>query len=194
MNFFGYYDERDRGGWQSALRRADGSERPANAAVATAIAAGCTTGLRSWAPLAKPERAAVEFGALNAKSRGQKLVVRYTPTAGEDVMVKAGFVPASTPAARIPALLADAGRVDANRRPPRTAHATVSATPQVLAVVRRVRAEPVPRGRLHEPRVQERCSCGCEAEARQEGGEGEAREEGEEEAGQAQEAPLTAAD
>jgi hypothetical protein len=135
LNFFGYYDERNRAGWQSALRRADGSERPANAAVASAIAAGCTTGIRNWSPLAKPEGAAVEFARLNAKAKGQKLVVRYTPTAGEDVTVKAGFVPASTPKAQIPALLADAGRVDANRRPPRTANATVSATPQVLAVV-----------------------------------------------------------
>ena len=135
LNFFGYYDEPNRAGWQSALRRADGTERPANAAVAGAIAAGCTTGMRSWSPLAKPEGAAVEFGVLNAKAKGQKVVVRYTPTAGEDVTVKAGFVPASTPAAQIPGLLADAGRVDANRRPPRTLNATVSGTPQVLAVV-----------------------------------------------------------
>ncbi|MGH3072579.1 MAG: hypothetical protein ACRDNB_09975 [Gaiellaceae bacterium] len=135
LNFFGYYDERNRAGWQSALRRADGSERAANATVASAIAAGCTTGTRSWTPLAKPEGAAVEFGAIGAKAKGKKLVVRYTPTAGEDVTVKAGFVPASTPKAKIPGLLAAAGRVDANRRPPRTATATVTTAPQVLAVV-----------------------------------------------------------
>jgi hypothetical protein len=134
LNFFGYYDERNRGGWQSALRRADGSERPANAAVTAAIAAGCTTGMRSWSPLTRPEGAAVEFAPVNARAKGQKVVVRYTPTAGEDVTVRAGFVPASTPKARIRSLLAEAGRVDANRRPPRTASATVSATPQVLAV------------------------------------------------------------
>ena len=135
LNFFGYYDERNRAGWQSALRRADGSERPAHAAVSAAIAAGCTTGLRSWTPLAKPEGAAVEFAAINPKARGQRLVVRYIPTAGEDVTVTAGLVPASTPKAQIPGLLEEAGRVDANRRPPRTATATVSATPQLLAVV-----------------------------------------------------------
>ena len=135
LNFFGYYDERNRAGWQSALRRADGSERPANAAVRSAIAAGCTTGIRSWSPLGQPEGAAVQFAVINAKAKGQKVVVRYTPTAGEDVTVKAGFVPASTPKAQIPALLADAGRVEANRRPPRTANATVSTSPQVLAVV-----------------------------------------------------------
>ncbi len=135
LNFFGYYDERNRAGWQSALRRADGSERPANAAVRSAIAAGCTTGIRSWSPLAQPEGAGVQFAQINAKAKGQKVVVRYTPTAGEDVTVKVGFVPASTPKAQIPGLLADAGRVDAHRRPPRTANATVSTTPQVLAVV-----------------------------------------------------------
>jgi hypothetical protein len=134
LNFFGYYDERNRAGWQSALRRADGSERPANAAVASAIAAGCTTGLRRWSPLARPDGASVEF-AVNAKAKGQRLVVRYTPTAAEDVTVRAGFVPAATPKAQIPGLLADAGRVDANRRPPRTANARVSVAPQVLAVV-----------------------------------------------------------
>lgn len=77
LNFFGYYDERNRADWQSALRRADGSERPANAAVASAIAAGCTTGLRSWSPLAKPEGAAVEFASINPKAKGRRLVVRY---------------------------------------------------------------------------------------------------------------------
>ena len=41
----------------------------------------CTTGMRSWSPLATPESAAVEFGAINAKAKGGKLVVRYTPTA-----------------------------------------------------------------------------------------------------------------
>ena len=135
LSFFGYYDERNRAGWQSALRRVDGSERPSNAAVASAIAAGCTSGTRSWSPLAKPEAAAVEFARVSSKAKGQKVVVRYVPTAAEDVTVKAGFVPAGTPAARIPALLSAAGRVDANRRPQRTATGTVSAARQVLAVV-----------------------------------------------------------
>jgi hypothetical protein len=135
LNFFGYYDERNRAGWQSALRRVDGSERASNAAVRTAIAAGCTTGLRTWSPLTQPEGAAVEFAAINPKGKGKRLVVSYTPTAAEDVTVKAGFVPATTPKTQIPALLEDAGRVDAKRRPPRTATVTVSAAPQVLAVV-----------------------------------------------------------
>jgi hypothetical protein len=135
LNFFGYYDERNRAGWQSALRRVDGSERPAHAAVAAAIAAGCAGGIRSWSPLTKPDGAAVEFSRVNAKAKGKKVVLRYVPTAAEDVTVKAGFVPAGTPTARIPGLLADAGRVDARRKPPRTASAVVKASKQVLAVV-----------------------------------------------------------
>jgi hypothetical protein len=136
LNFFGFYDERNRSGWQSALRRVDGSERASSAAVAAAISAGCTTGMRSWSPLTAPEGAAVEFGAISPKARtGQSIAVRYTPTAGEDVTVKAGFVPASTPRSRLAALLADAGRVDANRRPPRSATARIGPTAQVLAVV-----------------------------------------------------------
>jgi hypothetical protein len=113
----------------------DGSELPAHAAFRSAIAAGCTTGTRSWSPLTQPEGAAVEFASINPKARGKTLVLRYTPTAAEDVTVRAGFVPAATPKAQIPALLDDAGRVDAKRRPPRTANAALSATPQVLAVV-----------------------------------------------------------
>ena len=153
LNFFGYYDEPNRAGWQSALRRADGTERPANAAVAGAIAAGCTTGMRSWSPLAKPEGAAVEFGLFNAKAKGQKVVVRYTPTAGEDVTVKAGFVPASTPVAQIPGLLGDAGRVDAE--PAASAHAERHRLRDPAGARGRAlgRAEPVPLGRVHERRV-----------------------------------------
>jgi hypothetical protein len=135
LNFFGYYDERDRAGWQSALRRVDGSERAASAAVASAIAAGCDGPASAWSPLSEPEGAAVEFRAVAPKAKGLRLIVRYVPTAAEDVTVKAGFVPAGTPTARIAALLRDAGRVDANRRPPRTASGAVTTSKQVLAVV-----------------------------------------------------------
>ena len=136
LNIFGYWDERDRAGWQSAPRRADGTARASNAALAAAIAAtggSCQSTLRTWTPLAGPEGAAVEFGTLNPKAKGKKVVLRYVPTASEDVTVKAGLVPSSTPTARIPALLADAGTVEANRRPPRTLTGTAAAG-QVLAV------------------------------------------------------------
>ena len=64
LNFFGYYDEPTRLGWQAALRRTDGSERASHAAVAAAIAetgGECWGPPRTWQPLRKPERAAVTF-------------------------------------------------------------------------------------------------------------------------------------
>jgi hypothetical protein len=136
VNIFGYYDDRERSGWQAAPRRADGSPRPANDAIATAIAetgGACPWGLRLWTPLVKPERAAVSFQRMPSNLNGSP-VMRYTPTAGEDVLVRAGFVAATTPAGRIPELLRDAGRVDANRRPPRFATGRILRTPQVLVV------------------------------------------------------------
>jgi hypothetical protein len=136
VNIFGYYDDRERSGWQAAPRRADGSPRPANGALATAIAetgGQCPWGLRVWTPLVKPERAAVSFQRMASNLKSSR-VIRYTPTAGEDVLVRAGFVAAATPVERIPYLLRDAGRVDANRRPPRIATGRVLRTPQVLAV------------------------------------------------------------
>ncbi len=117
LNFFGYWDEKSRSGWQSALRRADGSERASNAAVKAAIAATggqCQGTLRTWTPLRTPDGASVTFGKLASKKG--KGAVTYVPTAAEDVTVKAGFVPASTPEAQVPDLLRDAGRADANRR------------------------------------------------------------------------------
>ena len=138
LNLFGYWDERDRGGWQSAPRRADGSARASNAALAAAIAAtggSCQGAMRTWQPLTEPDGAAVTFGALNKKAKkGKRIVMRYTPTAAEDVTVKAGFVPVGTPAARISDLLADAGRVDSKRKPPRTANGKATGTAQMFAV------------------------------------------------------------
>ncbi|HEX4929700.1 MAG TPA: hypothetical protein VFV62_03250, partial [Gaiellaceae bacterium] len=109
-----------------------------NAAFAAAIAAtggSCQGAMRTWAPLTKPDRATVSVGVLNARAKkGQQLVMRYIATAAEDVTVKAGFVPASTPAARIPALLTSAGVVDAYRLPPRTATGPATKTAQLFAV------------------------------------------------------------
>ena len=139
LNFFGYYDERNRAGWQSALRRADGTARASDASVAAAIAATggqCQGTLRSWSPLATPDGADVSFGTLNAKAvKGNRVVMRYVPTASEDVTVKAGFVPAATPSSQVAALLADAGTVDAYRKPPRTITGVVGAGPQKFAVL-----------------------------------------------------------
>ena len=137
LNFFGYWDERVLEGWQSALRRIDGSERASNAAVKAAIAATggqCQGALRTWTPLTRPDGAAVTFPALKGVKAG-KGTFSFAPTASEDVTVKAGIVPASTPAAKIPALLADAGSFDAHRRPAVKIAATPRTGPQVLAVL-----------------------------------------------------------
>jgi len=136
LNFFGYYDERSRLGWQSALRRADGTERASNGAVTAAIAetgGQCQGLLRSWTPLRKPEGAAVSFARISPRAKTAN-VVAFTPFAAEDVLVRTGFVPASTPEARIHALLKSAGRLDANRRPPLTGTGRPSPVPQVFAV------------------------------------------------------------
>ena len=136
LNFFGYWDERVLEGWQSALRRVDGSERASNGAVKAAIAATggqCQGAMRTWTPLTRPDGASVRFdGFKNVKS--QRRAFGFTATASEDVTVKAGLVPASTPVARIPALLADAGSFDAYRKPPLKVTATPGAGAQVLAV------------------------------------------------------------
>ena len=138
VNICGYWDERDRGGWQSAPRRTDGSARASNAALTAAIAATggfCQGATRSWSPLTRPDGAAVSFGVLNKNAKkGERIVMRYVPTAAEDVTVKAGFVPASASRARIPALLANAGSVEANRRPPRTGSGKATVTAQMFAV------------------------------------------------------------
>jgi hypothetical protein len=49
--FFHLIDESDLGRFQSGLERADGSHRPAFAAVADAVAQGCTGAIAAWKPL-----------------------------------------------------------------------------------------------------------------------------------------------
>ncbi|MBA2333284.1 MAG: hypothetical protein H0V94_10905 [Actinobacteria bacterium] len=117
-NFFGYYDERSRLGWQSALRRNDGSARASNAAVAAAIAetGGECRGLpRSWSPLRKPVGAAVVFKPASGLRAGVRSL-GFVPTAAEDVLVTAGIVQAATPAGELVGLLGRAGSAVANRR------------------------------------------------------------------------------
>jgi len=143
LNFFGYYDERSRLGWQSALRRADGSERASNAAVAAAIAetgGECLGLVRGWRPLLKPEGAAVTFKR-DAGMRAGVRTLSFTPTAAEDVTVTAAIVPATTPGNRVVDLLGDAGSVNANRRPELTVSGRLAARKSyVLAVALASRA------------------------------------------------------
>jgi hypothetical protein len=104
VNFFGYYDERDRGGWQSALRRADGSERAANAAVADAIAATggrCDGGLRRWSPAHGVIGAAVDFGPSTKPSVRTRRAWGFRATALEDATYGAGIFRAGTATGQI---------------------------------------------------------------------------------------------
>ena len=88
LNFFGYYDEPTRLGWQAALRRTDGSERASHAAVAAAIAetgGKCWSPPRIWQPLRKPERAAVTFmGGTGIRAGTRRPLVRPHRSRGRD--------------------------------------------------------------------------------------------------------------
>ncbi|HXH89390.1 MAG TPA: hypothetical protein VNI55_12390 [Gaiellaceae bacterium] len=120
LNFFGYYDERSRLGWQSALRRTDGTERASNAAVAAAIVAtggGCLGLLRSWTPSLKPEAASVVFESYPKGRTKDKKTYSFTPTAAEDIVVRSLIVKRGTSAAGALAKLTGV-LVDANRQPP----------------------------------------------------------------------------
>ena len=120
LNFFGYYDDDALGGWQSALRRVDGTARPAHAAVAAAIVATggrCRGKLRRWTPLRRPDAAKIQFGAFRGVHAGSSRRFWFKATAAEDIVVRAGLVPARTPLARIQTFLRAAGTVNAYRRP-----------------------------------------------------------------------------
>lgn len=137
LNFFGYYDDDALGGWQSALRRVDGTARPSHAAVAAAIAetgGRCRGKLRRWSPLRRPDRAGVTFGAYAQVEAGSSRRFWFKATAAEDVVVRAGLVPARTPLARIQTFLRAAGTVDAYRRPQLKVAATPGRGRQVLVV------------------------------------------------------------
>ncbi len=137
LNFFGYYDDDALGGWQSALRRVDGTARPAHKAVAAAIAATggrCRGKLRRWTPLRRPDAARVEFGAFRGVHAGASRRFWFKATAAEDIVVRAGLVPARTPLARIQTFLRAAGTVNAYRRPLLKVAARPQSGRQVLVV------------------------------------------------------------
>jgi hypothetical protein len=104
VNFFGYYDERDRGGWQSALRRADGSERASHGTVADAIAATggrCGGAMRSWSPARGVIGASADFGSLAKPSLRTRRAWGFRATALEDATYQAGIFRHGTSASRI---------------------------------------------------------------------------------------------
>jgi hypothetical protein len=123
VNFFGYYDERDRGGWQSALRRLNGAERPSHAAVTAAIEATggtCQGPMRSWQPQRRPVGAAASFVAPKGVRAATHTLFDVRVRVNEDVAMKARLVPAGTPAARIPDSLGTAGSVLAYTKVPKS--------------------------------------------------------------------------
>ena len=148
LNFFGYWDERDRGGWQSALRRADGTPRPADAAVAAGIEATggrCKGRLRTWRPLLRPDGASVTFAPVRrVQARGVRSF-SFVASAGEDVTVKAGLVSLRVPSGRIPPLLAPVGSVNAYRLPRQTHRVRARAGRYALAVLLVAKANPARR-------------------------------------------------
>jgi hypothetical protein len=137
LNFFGYYDDDALDGWQSALRRVDGSARPSHATVAAAVAATggrCRGKLRRWSPLRRPDAAFVRFGAFAGVRANVPRRFWFRATAAEDVVVRAGLVPVRTPLARAATALRAAGTVNAYRRPPLRITAAPRAGRQVLVV------------------------------------------------------------
>lgn len=80
VSFFGYRDDGLRTGFQAGLQRADGSARPAAAAVETAISEtrnGCTGGEVRWTPGADVVGASLDLGTLAS-------TVNTRVSAGED--------------------------------------------------------------------------------------------------------------
>jgi hypothetical protein len=102
LNFFGYYDERILEGWQSALRRVDGSERASNASVAAAIAeSGCRGAQSSWSPARQVLGAAAEFGDAGKSAPAKRRAWNFTATALEDATYTAGIFAAGTSTSEI---------------------------------------------------------------------------------------------
>jgi hypothetical protein len=138
VNFFGYYDERDRGGWQSALRRLDGTARPSHAAVTAAIEATggtCQGPLRAWQPQRRPLGVAVSFlpgKRVHAKTHN---LLEVRVRVNEDVAMKAGLVPAGTPVSLIPDLLGGNRATLAYTKEPKSFVAVPQSTGRVVLAV-----------------------------------------------------------
>ena len=83
VSFFGFRDDGERAGFQAALQRLDGSDRPAADAVRAAIAdtaAGCENAVTQW----RPATSIIESSASVRNGAGSAQTVRLR--AGEDAL------------------------------------------------------------------------------------------------------------
>jgi hypothetical protein len=128
LNFFGFYDERSRLGWQSALHLADGTARASAASVAAAIAqagGNCQGASRSWTPATGVIGGAAEFGNLTTAKSARQKAWAFNATAAEQASYKAGVFAAGTTAAQAgrelasvqAAKLTTSGQIKANFSP-----------------------------------------------------------------------------
>jgi hypothetical protein len=101
INFFHLIDEHERGGLQSGLLRIDSTRKPSyaavGAAIAEALARGCTGKPVRWGPSTTVTGTNVEFGALGTGTPSVRV------SAEEEIAYSAGLFPA-------PGGLTDAGR------------------------------------------------------------------------------------
>jgi hypothetical protein len=86
VNVFGFYDDTNRAGFQSALHRADGTPRPSAAAVQAVIAEGaaaCRAPVTPWAPVTDV------IGAWAPRIDANRSAIRVEARAAEGVDVQA---------------------------------------------------------------------------------------------------------
>ncbi|WP_411276910.1 hypothetical protein [Gaiella sp.] len=91
LNFFGFYDNIERDGFQSALHRVDGAPRASAAAVRTAITeseSGCTSPTPAWYPAKRVIGAEAPTWRIEARR-----MIRFEATAAEGADVVACLLP-----------------------------------------------------------------------------------------------------
>ena len=103
LNFFGFHDEENLAGWQAALHYADGTARPAAAAVQAAIASNtvCTGKQVTWSPTSAVVGASAVFDNLTQAKSSKQKAWAFNATALEDANYKAGIFKFGTAKAKI---------------------------------------------------------------------------------------------
>ncbi len=120
VNFFGFYDDSRRAGFQAGLYHADGTPRPAAAAVQQAVVdstvAGCAGIPSAWSPAAGVVGAAARPSAAVAPMTlvaGSRATVRVSIDVAEGARVTALVLPDAAPVSVLSRLLEDSARADA---------------------------------------------------------------------------------